>query len=222
MQSSAFMRLQMLPFFQGISQDELLRILERAKFDFVSLETGELIAEQGRVASHLVYALNGKFQAQCRFSEVFYVVEELDAPFVFQPESLFGVSPTWRYTLTPLSDAQLLLISKHDFLHHLMDFPTFRLSLLNYLCGLSDKSASRLLLPPSPDLRSSLLRFFEEHVMHKRGKKTFHVGMQHLADSLSVSRLSVSRCLRCLQEEGLIELGRQEITIPDFTLLQNG
>ena len=221
MQSSAFTRLQMLPFFQGINRDELLRILERAKFDFLSLEAGELIVRQGMDATHLVYALNGQFHAQRQFSEGFNVVEELEAPFVFQPECLFGMSPVWRHTLTPLCEVQLLLISKQDFLNHLMDFPTFRWSFLNHLCELSYKSENRFSAPPCSDLKEKLICFLESRVMNKRGGKIFYAGMQNLANHLSTSRLSVSRCLRRLQQEGLIMLGRQTITIPEFSELLN-
>lgn len=221
MQSSVFTRLQMLPFFQGISRDELLRMLERAKFDFVSVESGEIILNQGFAASQLVYALSGNYRAKRIFTEEFYVVEELEAPFVFQPESLFGVSPMWNYTLTPLSDAQLLIITKHDLMTHLMDFPTYRLSFLNYLCAITDNSQIPLLQSPSYSLREHLVQFLAQRVMRQKGYKEFHIGMQLLADYLSTSRIAISRCLRQLQEEGLINVGRRNILVHEFSQLLN-
>lgn len=221
MQSSAFSRIQMLPFFQGISRDELLRMLECAKFDFVSTDEHECVVKQGQSASKLIYALSGTFQIERFFMDDLRVVEELTAPFVFHPECLFGASPTWRYTLTCASDAQLLVISKHDFLNHLMDFPTFRISMLNYLCRLIDDAP----LPGEGNIklttRQSLIRYFQHIVATRQGQKSFHVGMQFLADCLSTSRLAVSRALRELQEEGLLSVGRKNILVYDFSKLLN-
>ncbi len=220
MQDSVFTRIQSLPLFQGVSRDDLLRMLERSRFNFVSVEAGELITEQGKSASQLIYALSGTFQLTHYVSESFRVTETLDAPFIFQPECLFGRSLTWRHTLQATTDAQLLSIAKHEVVTHLMDFYTFRISLLCYLSHLADKlQVDARFLNRQLLLVEAMILFLSRHLITPNGSKTFYVGMTDLAQSLSTSRLSVSKCLNGLQQEGFLRLGRKTIIIPQFELL---
>ena len=219
MQDSVFVRLQLLPLFQGISKEELLRMLERAKFNFVTAETGEILFERGTAATQLVYILSGKFTTKRIFSEELQVVEEFEGPMLFQPECLFGPSPTWRHTLVATTDVQLLLISKQDTLNHLMDFLTFRMAMLNYLCGVTEKEQIFLVKPTASTLTGKIIDYFSRRVTSVSGKKTFKVGMKSLATRLATSRLAVSRCLNELEQMGVLSLGRETITVNDFQQL---
>ena len=220
MQESVFTRIQSLPLFQGISRDDLLRMIERARFNFVSVETGELITEQGKSASQLIYALSGTFQLTQSVSDAFRVTEILDAPFIFEPECLFGKLLTWRHTLQATVDAQLLNISKSEVVGHLMDFYTFRLSFLCYLsCHADHLHVETHFLNRQLSLSETMILFLSKYLISPTGSKTFYIGMNQLAQCLSTSRLSVSKCLNDLQREGLVHLGRKTIVIPQFELL---
>ena len=219
MQDSVFVRLQLLPLFQGISKEELLRMLERAKFNFVTAEPGEILFECGAAATQLVYILSGNVTATRLYSEGLQVVEEFETPMLFQPECLFGPNPTWRHTLVATTDVQMLLISKQDTLNHLLDFLTFRLALLNYLCGVTDKEQVFLILPTATTLSGRIIEYLSRRVTTMSGKKTFKVGMKSFATRLSTSRLAISKCLNDLERAGVLSLGRETITVNDFKQL---
>lgn len=220
-QDSVFTRIQSLPLFQGINQEELMRMLERTRFNFTTAEHGELIVEQGASATQLVYVLNGKVTASRNYASDFFIEESLEGPLVFQAEDLFSASLTWHYTLRAETDVQLLLISKQDVVTHLMEFPTFRLSLLCFL-GRTLEAKEYSLRDITPKLlEASIIHLWNNFMICKQGEKVIHIGMQSLASSLSTSRLSVSKCLNQLQNKGLIKLGRKKILIPNFEDLVN-
>ena len=220
MQDSAFVRLQLLPLFQGISKEELLRMLERAKFNFVTAEPGEILFESTTAATQLVYILSGTVTATRIYPEGLQVVETFDAPMLFQPECLFGPNPTWRHTLVATTDVQMLLISKQDTLNHLMDFLTFRLALLNYLCGATDKEQAFLMQRVETTLTGKLINYLSRRVTTMSGKKIFKVSMKSLAMRLATSRLAISNCLRDLERTGALHVGRETITVNDFHQLR--
>ena len=118
MQESFFIKLQLLPLFQGVSHDELMHMVERVKFSFVSAEEGEIIVESGTSANKLLYALSGTLTSKRVVEQGMIVEEYLEAPFLFHPECMFGRNPCWKYTLKAQTDASLLSISKHDVLIH--------------------------------------------------------------------------------------------------------
>ena len=53
------------------------------------------------------------------------------------------------------------------------------------------------------------------HCEKPQGEKTFKVKMDDLARCLDDTRLNISKTLNELQDNGLIELHRKEILIPD-------
>ena len=55
--------------------------------------------------------------------------------------------------------------------------------------------------------------------MYPAGQKVFFMLMEHLADELNDSRLNVSRVLNQLQREGLVELHRGRVVIPQLERL---
>ena len=55
--------------------------------------------------------------------------------------------------------------------------------------------------------------------MYPAGQKAFFMLMEHLADELNDSRLNVSRVLNQLQREGLVELHRGRVVIPQLERL---
>ena len=215
MSESGFQRLQLLPLFQGSSREELLRMLERAKFNFISVEPQEIILHQGAAATQLIYVLNGKIQSQRTFSADLEVSEYREGPHLFQPENLFGASPLWRHTLTAVTDVQLLMISKQDLMVHLMDFWTFRMAFMNYLCRLTETNQSKLAPRSSITLQSAFIDYVQQLVITPSGHKELKIGMKQLALQLSTSRLSMSKCLNHLQQLGVLKLGRKSIVIPD-------
>jgi CRP-like cAMP-binding protein len=56
-------------------------------------------------------------------------------------------------------------------------------------------------------------------VRRAEGEKRLHIKMEDLALLIDESRLNVSRELNAMQREGLVTLGRKEITIPDLKKL---
>lgn len=219
MQDSVFVRLLLLPLFQGVSRDELLRMLERTKFNFSSSDSEEIVVNQGELANNLVYALSGSYSVERVFSNDLRIEEELDAPFIFEPECLFSKSSTWRHTLKTQTECQLLFISKHDLITHLLDFTTFRLSLLCYLSSLSDMSEQEGRTSFPLTLHESFTLYLQQRMMTPNGKKVVHIRMKDLAQRLSTSRLAVSQHLNQLQSQGVLVLGRKVIEIKEFRSL---
>ena len=219
MQDSVFVRLLLLPLFQGVSRDELLRMLERTKFNFSSSDSEEIVVNQGELANNLVYALSGSYSVERVFSNDLRIEEELDAPFIFEPECLFSKSSTWRHTLKTQTECQLLFISKHDLITHLLDFTTFRLSLLCYLSRLSDVSEQEGRTSFPLTLHESFTLYLQQRMMTPNGKKVVHIRMKDLAQRLTTSRLAVSQHLNQLQSQGVLTLGRKVIEIKEFRSL---
>ena len=71
------------------------------------------------------------------------------------------------------------------------------------------------------ELPVKMLRFFRARCLQPSGEKWLHIKMETLARHIGESRLNVSRQLRQWEREGLIQLSRNNIYIPDGARFEN-
>ena len=147
------------------------------------------------------------------------MVEQFSAPYVLQQEAVFGYYQHYTHSFSTLTDANFLTIEKEEISRLLEDFLVFRLNLVNLFATQTQKMNRQLWQRSPKDLRGRVIRFFASHCMYPAGQKVFFMLMEHLADELNDSRLNVSRVLNQLQREGLVELHRGRVVIPQLERL---
>lgn len=215
-----FDQLLQFPLFQGMSRDDLEIIAGHIRFDFVKIPAGRPVAEVGDACQQLYFLINGSLKVETSSEDYGYTVtEHFSAPYVLQQEAVFGYYQRYTHNYTTISDANFLTIEKEELLRLLEDFLVFRLNLVNFFATQSQKH-SRLLWQRSPqDLRGRVVRFLTSHCLYPAGQKTFSILMEQLALELNDSRLNVSRVLNQLQRDGLVELHRGKIVVPQLERL---
>lgn len=215
-----FDQLLQFPLFQGMSRDDLEIIAGHIRFGFVKIPAGRPVAEVGDACQQLYFLINGSLKVETSSEDYGYTVtEHFSAPYVLQQEAVFGYYQRYTHNYTTISDANFLTIEKEELLRLLEDFLVFRLNLVNFFATQSQKH-SRLLWQRSPqDLRGRVARFLTSHCLYPAGQKTFSILMEQLALELNDSRLNVSRVLNQLQRDGLVELHRGKIVVPQLERL---
>lgn len=112
------------------------------------------------------------------------------------------------------TEVHTVCISKAFVLSDLFRYDIFRLNYMNIVSNRAQNLYSRLWDEPTLDLKAKLSVSFC-HIAKNRKEKTFKVKMDDLARCLDDTRLNISKTLNELQDNGLIELHRKEILIPD-------
>ena len=208
---------QLLKFalFQGLSRDNLAQVAGQTKFGFLKVAAGQVVVSEDDACTQLYFMLSGLLRADTRSDDRSYsVVEQLQAPFILQPEAVFGYNQRYTHTFRAQADCSFITISKDEVLRLSEEFLVFRLNLLNLYATQSQK----LLRQPwrhRPDtLADRIVRFLSQHCIYPAGPKTFYILMTQLADELGDSRLDISRALNQLQRDGLLHLHRGRIEVP--------
>ena len=122
-----------------------------------------------------------------------------------------------RYNvLTDITEmAHTVSISKAFVLSDLFNYEIFRLNYMNIVSNRAQNLYSRLWEESTQDLKSKIIRFFLLHCEKPQGEKIFKIKMDDLARYLDDTRLNTSKALNELQDNGLVELRRKEVLIPD-------
>lgn len=213
-------QLLQFPLFQGMSRDDLEIIAGHIRFGFVKVAAGKPIIRIGEACTQLCFLINGSVKVETYGDEHRYmVVEQVAAPYILQQEAIFGYYQSYTHNFIALTDVNLLTIAKEEMLRLLEDFLVFRLNLVNQFATQTQKYIHQVWRRCPLTLRDRVVRFLTQHCIYPAGPKTFYILMEKLAEEMNDSRLNVSRVLNRLQTEGLIELHRGRVDIPQLERL---
>ena len=201
--------------FQGLSRTELLQMAGTTKFGFRKEESGVTVVREGDDCRQLLFLVSGALQLTTRSDDGSYrLTERLSAPWLLQPEAIFGATPRFAGTSVTLEPSHFITLSKDEVLRLTDDFLIIRLNLLNLLATQSQRRARTVWHRAPQTLEERISHFFTEHATYPAGRKELHILMEQLAVEVSDTRLNVSRTLNSMQQRGLIELHRGRIVIP--------
>lgn len=213
-------QLLQFPLFQGMSRDDLEIVAGHIRFGFVKVPAGKSIIRIGEACTQLCFLINGTVRVETYGDEHRYMVlEQMSAPYILQQEAIFGYYQSYTHHFTALTDVNLLTIAKEEVLRLSEDFLVFRLNLLNQFATQTQKHIHQLWWRCPHTLRERVIRFLSQHCIYPAGPKTFYILMEKLAEELNDSRLNVSRVLNQLQREGMVELHRGRVDIPQMERL---
>ena len=208
-------RLLQFTLFQGMSHADLMQVAGHTKLGFSKLATGKRLAKEGDDCTHLFFLTSGTLRVetmsddhQCRVSET------INAPYIVQPERLFGITQRYTSSFKAETPCNFITIDKQEVLLLLETQLVFRLNLLNLLAAETQRMRHHAWRSAPKSLHERITRFFFSRCLYPAGPKTFHILMQQIAKELNDSRLDISHALNKMQAEGLLTLHRGRIEIP--------
>jgi len=203
--------------FQGLSRTELLQMAGNTKFGFLKLPAGKMVVREGDPCQQLHFLIDGQLAVQSVSDDHTYTFNEfLSAPWLIQPESLFGASTRYSYSAKTLSSTHFITLSKDEVLRLLDDFLIIRLNLLNLYATQSQRRAHLSWRRCPLTLTDRIIRFLLDHSVYPAGPKTVYILMERLAEELNDSRLNISHALNDMQARGLLRLHRGRIEVPSL------
>ena len=208
-------RLLQFTLFQGMSHADLMQVAGHTKLGFSKLATGKRLAKEGDDCTHLFFLTSGTLRVetmsddhQCRVSET------INAPYIVQPERLFGITQRYTSSFKAETPCNFITIDKQEVMLLLETQLVFRLNLLNIMATDSQRMHRRAWRTAPKSLRERLVRYFFARCLYPAGPKTFYVLMKQIADDLNDSRLDISHALNDMQRDQQLSLHRGRIEIP--------
>ena len=216
-------QLLQFPLFQGMSHADLMHIVAHTKFDFTKHPHGRRFLREGDPCTQLYFLISGTLRTETTADDGGYrVVEQLSAPYIVQPEALFGLGQRYTATIYAHTDVSLFAIGKNDLMNMVTQLLVFRLNLLNIYATQTQRRLHGPWRRPPQILRQRIVRFIADHCRYPAGPKELYILMNRLAYELNDSRLDISRALNSLQADGLLTLSRGCIHVPALELLIQG
>ena len=212
-----------LPLFQGLSRDDVTRIIESTRLDFSTLRKGDVLCRQQQTCSNIYFVIDGDILSRTfDFNNQWALQEQVGKNSVIGLEVLYGRQRTYYATYTANSLTRILSIDKRTAGALFRFFEGMQIGAFNQLTTALATRERLLWLPPAISLRQRIVRFMLEHVKHPAGWKRFDISIATLGQYLGEDQRRISKALHDLQDDKLIYLSRRAIEIPAFEkLLQN-
>lgn len=218
--NTMFDTLLQLPLFQGLAQEDLTNILGKVKLHFIKHKAGEILLKAGAPCDQLVFVLKGKVASFTSSADASYCFTEyFQAPYLIEPQSLFGMNTTYMSTHTACNEVHTVNISKIFVLNELFKYEIFRLNYMNIISNRFQSLNNRLWEKTEDKLEKRITGFILTHIERPAGEKILKIKMEELAHMVNETRMGVSKTLNAMQEAGLLELHRGEIVIPEVERL---
>ena len=204
-----------LPLFQGLCKNDFTNILGKVKLHFRKYNADDTIVEQGDLCTQLIFLLNGEIISQVTDARhVYSIIETFGSPFVIEPYSLFGMQTHYTATYKARTRVNIVSIDKSFILNELNNYEIFRLNYLNMLSNRAQVATEKLWRSHIGNTEEKILNFLTLRSMKPEGEKILKIKMEDLAGLIDETRINVSKVLNDLQEQGLVQLSRKEISIP--------
>lgn len=203
-----------LPYFQGMSKDDITSILGKVTLEFKRYAEGETILRQGEKCDKFTILVQGNISGISQAPDnSYHITEELGAPYTIEPYSLFGYDTKYKRDYIAKNNCTILSINKQYIFGELSRHNIFTINLLNIISHKTQQTIERIWHYDSTDIAGRIVQFIANRCETQKGEKHISIKMERLATLLCETRLNISKALNELQAAGHLTLHRGGITL---------
>lgn len=208
-----YAQLTQLPLLQGMNATEVAQIQKQA---FIYTTSSNVpVCSQGDMCNKLFFLLKGSVMRHTLSQNKDFEFEEmLPAPWVMEPESLYGLHCIFSSDYITTESSTIMTLTKPDLAKLFTRNDIFRMNYLNLLSANIQHQHNVQIHPYTSCIATRMISFINTLSTVSYGSKTLRIKMDDLAIYMNETRLKVSRLLNQWQELNLITLQRKEIHIP--------
>lgn len=203
-----------LPYFQGMSKDDITAILGKVTLEFKRYNDGDAIFRKGEKCNSFTILTQGTVSCVSDSPDGSYSISEpLYAPFCIEPYSIFGYDTRYRRDYVAKGDCTILSIDKQYIYGELSRHDIFTINLLNIISRKTQQIEERIWNYHSTTLHGRIAQFIANRCETQKGEKHISIKMERLAALLCETRLNVSKALNEMQDAEHLTLHRGGITV---------
>ncbi len=206
------------PLFSGLSEAQVQESFTRVVYQIRSYAKGEVIATAGEECRVLQIVLNGSVKGEMiDYSGRVLKIEDIGVPRSLAIAFLFGKNNQCPVTISANEYTELLVLSKTSVVTLMQNSEVFLTNFLNAVSNRAQFISSKLRFLSFKTIRGKLAHFLMDMDRQQKGsgEVTLDKTQEELADLFGVARPSLSRSLRALHHEGIIDAQKQKVVILD-------
>lgn len=208
--------------FSKKSKEYILNFFSNTNYNIKKYSKNDIIAIEGDICTSIGLVLDGNVDIKRTLGSKVIHVSSFSKGDVFGEVIAFSDINLYPATVIASSSCEVMFISKNDFIKFCTCNEEFLSMFLNTLTNkifLLNNSITNLTFN---SIRQKICNFLiNEHKIQKSKNIKLNITKEKLAESLGVTRPSLSRELINMKEMGLIDYSRSHILILDLEEIEN-
>ena len=211
-----FEKLVLSPLFMGLAEAEIKGLVSACFYKIRKFRPGSIIAHGGDTVENLMFVTAGVVKGEMTdYAGRVIKIEDIPAPRAIAPAFIFGSRNRYPVDVIAVSDAELLVISKKDFLGMMMKNSVVLLNFLNMISDRSQFLSGKIRFLNFKTIKGKLAHMIIQNAGSGKDVVNLNMTQSDLAEFFGVARPSVARALGELEDAGYIKTERKDIRILD-------
>jgi CRP/FNR family transcriptional regulator, dissimilatory nitrate respiration regulator len=202
--------------FKGLTVANIEAILSEVPVRIKKFHEGSLISHSGEPVNSLIIVITGVVKGEMvDYAGRVIKIEDIPAPGALAAAFMFGTRNSFPVNVIAVTDGEMLLIDRSDFLKLLM---RNNLILINFLDMISNRSqflSEKIKFLNFKTIKGKLAHYILQKAGKEKSSVIFEMTQNELADFFGVARPSVGRAIGELEEGGYIIAKGKNIAIID-------
>jgi CRP/FNR family transcriptional regulator, dissimilatory nitrate respiration regulator len=204
------------PLFKGLSSSDIETILSKVSHKIKKFQSGSMISQSGEQVNSLIVVISGTVKGEMvDYAGRVIKIEDIPAPGTLAPAFMFGDRNRFPVNVIAVSDGELLLIEKRDFLGLLMNNDLLLINFLDMISNRSQFLSEKIKFLNFKTIKGKLAHYILQNAGKDGLSVTLGMTQNEIADFFGVARPSVARALGELETDGYIEAKGKKIIITD-------
>lgn len=200
--------------FKGFTPDEIEKIFSRTKFQVKKFKANSMVSASGEPVNSLIIVMNGIVKGEMvDYAGRVIKIEDIQAPGAIASAFMFGNKNRFPVNVISITDTELLIIEKPEFLKLLKSEDKILVNFLDMISNRSQFLSEKIKYLNFKTIKAKLAQY----ILQKAGKEGTVVILDkkqnELAEFFGVARPSVARAIHEMEEEGLIIAEGKKIKI---------
>lgn len=213
-------KLSRSPLFQGLT--DIYSIISTVSFDIRKYKKEEIFMYSGDELKRLAVVISGSFRGEMTDSTGKVLkIEDLKEGSIIASAFLVNKKNKIPVDVVANNDVELLIIEKADFIELMNKNAIINNNFIEIISSMAIVLAEKLRFITLKPLKSKVCDYV---IKQMKGEKKEYVTLPHshqsLADLFGVSRPSLGRIFKDLDDLGIIKVDKREVTICDFQKLK--
>jgi CRP-like cAMP-binding protein len=204
------------PLFKGMTPADIEEILSLVPYRVRKFQIGCMISQSGEIVESLIIVMSGIVKGEMvDYAGRVIKIEDIPAPGALASAFIFGNRNMFPVNVIAITEGELLMIAKSDFLRLLMKYDKLLVNFLDMISSRSQFLSEKIKFLNFKTIKGKLAFY----ILQKSGINsvliTLGMTQSALADFFGVARPSIARALGELEDEGYIEAKGKSIKIND-------
>jgi CRP/FNR family transcriptional regulator, dissimilatory nitrate respiration regulator len=202
------------PLFINIPLARIEELLSSSGFRTKTFRKDSLIAQAGDELNSLMIVLGGVAKGEMvDYSGRVIKIEDIPSPGALAAAFIFGSRNRFPVNVIAVSDVELLILGKPEFLKLLMSDDKVLVNFMNMISNRSQFLSDKIKFLNFKTIKGKLAQFILQRTGQERSSLVLDLTQNELADYFGVARPSVARALGDIEDEGIIEAKGKTIRI---------